>query len=148
MTWGKMIPRWSASPERALERLIDLNHRFALDGNNPNSYGGLLWCLGQFDRPFTPEQPVLGTVRDRTTAVHAQRLDAARYGTSVRARAGFEPLRVAVVGGGIGGLACARTLADQGCAVRVFDKGRGSAGGCPRARRTTARSITARPRSA
>ncbi len=128
MTWGKMIPRWKASPEQALRDLIDLNHRFALDGNNPNSYGGLLWCLGRFDRPFTPEQPVLGTVRDRTTAVHAERLDVGRYGASVRVRAGYGPLRVAVVGGGVSGLACARTLADQGCAVRVFDKGRAVGG--------------------
>ena len=35
--------------DAALKLMIDLNHRFALDGNDPNSYGGLLWCLGLFD---------------------------------------------------------------------------------------------------
>ena len=61
MTWGKAILEWTETPERALEVLIDLNHRYALDGRDPASYGGILWCLGQFDRPFPPEQPILGT---------------------------------------------------------------------------------------
>jgi renalase len=37
-------------------------------------------------------------------------------------------LRVAVVGAGVSGLACARTLADHGHRVRVFDKARGPGG--------------------
>ncbi|MEO1089144.1 MAG: FAD-dependent oxidoreductase [Pseudomonadota bacterium] len=36
--------------------------------------------------------------------------------------------RIAVVGAGIAGLACARTLHDQGYAVRLFDKSRGLGG--------------------
>ena len=56
MTWGKAILEWTENHRLALERLIDLNHRFALDGRDPASYGGILWCLGQFDRPFFPEQ--------------------------------------------------------------------------------------------
>jgi renalase len=36
--------------------------------------------------------------------------------------------RVAVVGAGIAGLTCARTLTDHGFAVTVFDKGRGPGG--------------------
>ncbi|MFC7053432.1 NAD(P)/FAD-dependent oxidoreductase [Hansschlegelia quercus] len=36
--------------------------------------------------------------------------------------------RVAIVGAGIAGLAAARVLADAGCAVRVFDKGRAIGG--------------------
>lgn len=75
MTWGKAILNWTRSPQQALRMLIDLNHRFALDGRDPASYGGILWCLGQFDRPFQPPQPILGTVRPRPTAGHAQRLD-------------------------------------------------------------------------
>ncbi|GAB4550985.1 MAG: NAD(P)-binding protein [Phycisphaerales bacterium] len=130
MTWGKMIPQWTADTSEALRLLIDLNHRYALDGNNPNSYGGLLWCLGQFDRPFKPEEPVLGSVRPRSTHVHAQRLDPAAYNAVVRERAGHGSPRVAVVGGGIAGLTCARTLADHGCDVTVFDKGRGPGGRC------------------
>lgn len=39
-----------------------------------------------------------------------------------------EPLRVAVVGAGLAGLAAARALSDHGHAVVVFDKGRGPGG--------------------
>jgi phytoene dehydrogenase-like protein len=36
------------------------------------------------------------------------------------------PLEVAVIGAGMSGLMCARTLADHGQRVRVFEKSRGS----------------------
>jgi len=124
MTWGKMIPRWSRTPAEALRLLVDLNHRYALDGNDPNSYGGLLWCLGQFDRPFPPPRPVIGTLRDRTTTVHAKRLKLQKYAAAVADRHDHDPLRVAVVGGGIAGLACARALHDHGCDIVVYDRGR------------------------
>ena len=32
MTWGKSVLNWTASPERALQLVIDLNNRYALDG--------------------------------------------------------------------------------------------------------------------
>jgi photolyase PhrII len=128
MTWGKAIPRWTESPEKALEMLIDLNHRFALDGSDPNSYGGLLWCLGLFDRPFRPETRVLGSVRSRGTESHGRRLEVDRYAERVLAPATSRPLEVAVVGAGISGLACARVLADHGHEVRVFEKARGVGG--------------------
>lgn len=38
-------------------------------------------------------------------------------------------VRVAVVGAGVAGLACARVLVGAGCDVRVFDKGRRAPGG-------------------
>jgi photolyase PhrII len=124
MTWGKMLPLWTESPEAALARLIDLNHRYALDGRDPNSYGGLLWCLGGFDRPFDPPRPVLGSVRPRDTASHARRLDVAAYATRTARAARPAAPRVAMIGAGVAGLVCARTLADHGWPVRVFDKGR------------------------
>jgi predicted NAD/FAD-dependent oxidoreductase len=127
MTWAKAIPA-GPSPRRALAELIDLNHRHALDGSDPNSYGGLLWALGLFDRPFQPERPVLGTVRGRDTASHARRLDLepTRAG---RGPARGERLRIAVIGAGLSGLAAARTLADQNHEVIVFEKSRGAAVG-------------------
>ena len=63
MLWGKKVLHWSASPREALEILIDLNNKYALDGRDPNSYSGIFWCLGRYDRPWPPERPVFGTVR-------------------------------------------------------------------------------------
>ena len=128
MTWGKAILNWTQSPKRALQFMIDLNHRYALDGRDPASYGGLLWCLGQFDRPFEPEQNIFGTVRPRATSDHVKRLDSEAYLKKV-ATPRFEPVpKVAVIGAGISGLFAARTLADHGLEVEVFDKGRGVGG--------------------
>ncbi|MEQ8967353.1 MAG: NAD(P)-binding protein [Azospirillaceae bacterium] len=132
MTWGKEILAWTPDAATALDRLVDLNHRYALDGRDPNSYGGLLWCLGAFDRPFDPPKPVFGRVRARSAAVHARRLDPEAFRASVAAPAIVEAAGrappIAVIGAGIAGLAAARTLADHGYAVRVHDKGRGPGG--------------------
>lgn len=127
MSWGKALLPWAPRPERALKLMIDLNHRLALDGNDPNSYGGLLWCLGQFDRPF-PKAAVWGSVRRRSLARHAERLDMGRYARSVSRPAAGRRLRVAVVGAGMAGLSAARVLEDQGHEVVVVDKGRGAGG--------------------
>jgi len=127
MTWGKAILPWSRDPAQALARLVDLNHRHALDGSDPASYGGLLWCLGLFDRPFTPERPVMGTIRPRPLDAHAARLDLKAYARRVQ-RPNGRVLSVAVVGAGIAGAVAARTLADQGHRIVVFDKSRGVGG--------------------
>ncbi len=63
MLWGKKILHWSASPREALAILIELNNKHALDGRDPNSYSGIFWTLGRFDRAWGPERPVFGTVR-------------------------------------------------------------------------------------
>ena len=63
MLWGKKILEWSATPREALDVMIELNNKYALDGRDPNSYTGIFWCLGRYDRPWAPERPVFGTVR-------------------------------------------------------------------------------------
>jgi deoxyribodipyrimidine photo-lyase len=63
MLWGKKILHWTATPEEALAVMVELNNRYALDGRDPNSYSGIFWCLGRFDRPWAPERPVFGTIR-------------------------------------------------------------------------------------
>jgi len=63
MLWGKKILEWSNSPQDALEIMIELNNEYALDGRDPNSYSGIFWVLGRYDRPWGPERPVLGKVR-------------------------------------------------------------------------------------
>lgn len=128
MTWGKAFLKWTPDAATALRLMIDLNHRYALDGRDPASYGGLLWCLGQFDRPHAPPRPIFGTVRDRPTDEHATRLNPERYLKKVT-RPWRSPMpRVAVVGAGLSGLICARTLKDHGFEVTVFEKSRGPGG--------------------
>ena len=123
MTWGKALVGWASSPEVALRWLIELNHRLALDGNDPASYGGLLWCLGEFDRPFKPAKPLWGEVRDRATEIHAERCPPERLEHQTASRNGYEGLRVGVVGAGAAGLSAALTLRAHGLDVRVWDKG-------------------------
>lgn len=68
MLWGKRILEWSKSPEEAAERMVHLNDKYALDGRDPNSYSGIFWTLGRYDRPWGPERPIFGKVRYMSSA--------------------------------------------------------------------------------
>jgi deoxyribodipyrimidine photo-lyase len=63
MLWGKKILEWSISPQDALNIMIELNNKYALDGRDPNSYSGIFWTLGRYDRPWGPERPIFGKIR-------------------------------------------------------------------------------------
>ena len=122
MTWGKAILEWSVEHRQALARLIDLNHRYALDGRDPASYGGILWCLGQFDRSFQPEQPILGSVRPRPIGMHAERTNIEAYERKVDRAVACPSPRIAMIGTGLAGLNCSRILHDQGLKIKCFEK--------------------------
>ncbi|HUR93548.1 MAG TPA: hypothetical protein VMY76_03120, partial [Gemmatimonadales bacterium] len=62
MLWGKSVITWAPTYEEALAWLLHLNNKYALDGRDPNSYAGIQWCFGKFDRPFAA-RPVWGTIR-------------------------------------------------------------------------------------
>ena len=62
MYWGKKIIEWSASHEDALQTMIYLHDKYAIDGRDPNTYTGILWCFGLHDRPWT-ERPIFGMIR-------------------------------------------------------------------------------------
>jgi deoxyribodipyrimidine photo-lyase len=79
MLWGKKVLEWSASPEVAYRTLVHLNNKYALDGRDPNSYTGILWCFGLFDRPWTPERKVLGTIRYMSSDNTARKFKLAEY---------------------------------------------------------------------
>ncbi len=67
MLWGKKILHWSKTPREALDIMVELNNRYGLDGRDPNSYSGIFWVLGRFDRPWGPEREVFGKVRYMTS---------------------------------------------------------------------------------
>jgi len=62
MYWGKKIVEWISSPEDAMQVMIYLNNKYALDGRDPNSYAGIAWCLGKHDRPWSSRE-IFGKVR-------------------------------------------------------------------------------------
>jgi deoxyribodipyrimidine photo-lyase len=78
MLWGKKVIEWSRSPADAYRTLEHLNNKYALDGRNPNSYSGILWCFGLFDRPW-PERPALGKVRYMSSENTARKFSLDRY---------------------------------------------------------------------
>jgi deoxyribodipyrimidine photo-lyase len=79
MVWGKKVLQWSDSPQEALETLIELNNKWALDGRDPNSFTGIFWCFGRYDRPWGPERPIFGTVRYMSSENTVRKLRVRRY---------------------------------------------------------------------
>jgi deoxyribodipyrimidine photo-lyase len=78
MLWGKKILEWTPCPKDALEVMVELNNRFALDGRDPNSYGGIFWVMGRYDRPW-PERPVFGTIRCMTSQSTVRKVRVKHY---------------------------------------------------------------------
>lgn len=79
MLWGKKILEWSRTPRAALATMIELNNKYAVDGRDPNSYTGILWTLGLFDRAWGPVRPIFGTVRYMSSASTARKLQLRNY---------------------------------------------------------------------
>lgn len=90
MLWGKKIFHWSASPREALDIMIRLNNRYALDGRDPNSYSGIFWVLGRYDRAWGPERPVFGKVRYMSSKNTARKIRTGAY-VKKYATAGRQP---------------------------------------------------------
>jgi deoxyribodipyrimidine photo-lyase len=78
MLWGKNVLAWSKTPEEAYQTLLYLNDTYALDGRDPNSFSGILWCFGLFDRPW-PEREVFGTIRTMTSGSAEKKFDLGSY---------------------------------------------------------------------
>jgi deoxyribodipyrimidine photo-lyase len=79
MLWGKKILEWSETPRDALNTMLELNNRFAVDGRNPNSYSGIFWVLGRYDRAWGPERPIFGKIRYMTSENTARKLHLSKY---------------------------------------------------------------------
>lgn len=82
MLWGKRVIEWQRSYEMAFELLVHLNNKYALDGRDPNSYAGILWCFGKHDRPWF-DREIFGTMRYMTSQSMAKKFNARRYIGSV-----------------------------------------------------------------
>ena len=79
MLWGKKILQWSPDPREALETMIHLNNKYALDGRDPNSYSGIFWVLGRYDRAWGPERDIFGKVRYMTSESAQRKLRLKKY---------------------------------------------------------------------
>jgi len=79
MLWGKKILQWTRSPQEAAKVMIELNNKYALDGRDPNSYSGIFWVLGRYDRPWAPVRPVFGTIRYMSSENTARKVSVKKY---------------------------------------------------------------------
>lgn len=79
MLWGKRVLNWQRDPQQAYETLIELNNKYALDGRDPNSYSGIGWCFGRYDRAWGPERPVYGVIRYMTSESARRKLHLSQY---------------------------------------------------------------------
>lgn len=78
MLWGKNVIAWTPNFETAFETLVHLNNKYCLDGRDPNSYTGILWCFGKHDRPWF-ERPVFGQMRYMTSGSTGKKFDSKKY---------------------------------------------------------------------
>lgn len=84
MLWGKTMLLWTANAEVACRWLFHLNDKYALDGRDANSVGGIMWCLGLWDRPWG-NRPIWGGLRPMSTARAKTKFDVAGYIARVNA---------------------------------------------------------------
>ncbi|CAN5563863.1 deoxyribodipyrimidine photolyase [soil metagenome] len=78
MLWGKNVIAWSRTYDEAFAALVHLNNKYCLDGRNPNSYAGILWCFGKHDRAWF-ERPVFGMIRYMASHSTGKKFDSKKY---------------------------------------------------------------------
>ncbi len=78
MLWGKNIIAWTKNYEEAFAFMEHLNNKYCLDGRDPNSYAGILWCFGKHDRAWM-ERPVFGKIRYMTSKSTGKKFDSKKY---------------------------------------------------------------------
>lgn len=78
MLWGKTMLLWTPDYETARQHLFYLNDKWALDGRDPNSVGGIMWCLGLWDRPWG-NKPIWGGIRPMVTSRAKLKFDVKSY---------------------------------------------------------------------
>jgi deoxyribodipyrimidine photo-lyase len=79
MLWGKKIIEWSETPGLAHRAMIRMHEQWALDGRDPNTHAGVLWCFGKHDRPWAPERQIFGTIRWMSSEATSKKVDLTGY---------------------------------------------------------------------
>ncbi|MEP6778922.1 MAG: deoxyribodipyrimidine photo-lyase [Gemmatimonadaceae bacterium] len=78
MLWGKSLLLWTPDYETAREWMFYLNDKWSLDGRDANSVGGIMWCLGLWDRPWG-NKPIWGGIRPMLTPRVKLKFDTGPY---------------------------------------------------------------------
>lgn len=87
--WAKQLLYWTKSPQEAFEIACEFNDRYFVDGRDPSGYAGIAWAIGgRHDRPFPPEQPIIGLIRSVDATSLRQRFDADAYINQIERRYG------------------------------------------------------------
>lgn len=88
MYWGKKIIEWTPDYREALNALIYLNDKYAIDGRDPNGYASILWCFGLHDRPFF-NRPIFGKIRYMNAAGLERKFNMEKYAERISNLPGF-----------------------------------------------------------
>jgi deoxyribodipyrimidine photo-lyase len=90
MYWAKKVLEWTVSPEAALREALRLNDRYALDGNDPNGFVGVMWSVAGIHDQGWAERPVFGKIRYMNYAGCKRKFDVnqfvLKYGAKVHGK--------------------------------------------------------------
>jgi deoxyribodipyrimidine photo-lyase len=78
MLWGKCLIEWSTDPADAHAFMVQMHDRYAIDGRDPNTHAGILWCFGKHDRPWF-ERPIFGQIRYMSSNSTKKKVDLEAY---------------------------------------------------------------------
>jgi deoxyribodipyrimidine photo-lyase len=84
MLWGKCLIEWFPDPAGAHAFMVRMHERYAIDGRDPNTHAGILWCFGKHDRPWF-ERPIFGTVRYMSSNSTKKKVDLEAYRRKIAA---------------------------------------------------------------
>ena len=78
MYWGKKILEWSEGYQQAVDVMVDIHGKYALDGRDPNTFTNILWIFGLHDRAWG-ERPIFGKLRYMSGDSTRRKTDAKAY---------------------------------------------------------------------
>jgi len=79
MYWAKKVLEWTESPEVALKEAQRLNDRYALDGNDPNGFVGVMWSIAGIHDQGWGERAIFGKIRYMNYAGCKRKFDVNKF---------------------------------------------------------------------